>query len=510
MPQVDPKIRKPQVTYFLTRNVFLRSLGFIYLIAFAGLAHQMVTLVGHDGILPAEIFLKKVELAYGEGWGAFSRLPTIFWFFLSDHILEVLSTIGIGLSILLVMGFANPILLLALWGLYISFVHIGQIFYGYGWEMMLLEAGFLAVFLCPITSWKISKIKTHPPAVIFWLYRWMLFRVMFGAGLIKLRGHECWRDLTCLYYHFETQPIPNPLSRFLHFMPSWFLKSGVVMNHFVEIVAPWFLFWPRRLRIVFGLIQIGFQITLIVSGNLSWLNWLTLVLCIPCLDDQFLLKFSPRHVKKRFIKIIQNGSRTHISHRVMVWMFTVLTLILSIGPIMNMISPTQAMNMSFNNLYLVNTYGAFGYIGQERFEVILEGTTDELITSQTKWIPYEFPCKPGSVDRRPCVVSPYHYRLDWQIWFAAMSKFEYQPWLMHLTIKLLEGDSRVLRLLGDDPFSGAAPKYIRADLYRYQFTKPGTDTTDWWKRSRIRTYFPPLSLDHPVVQTFIKTQRQRP
>src|SRR5262249_48804626 len=191
----------------------------------------------------------------------------------------------LALSIAILGGATNAVLMAGQWFLYMSFVHIGQLFYGYGWETITLEAGFLAIFLCPIRSIRPNPSGYSAPKIVIRVYRWMLFRVMFGAGLIKIRGDECWRDLTCLAYHYETQPIPNPISWYLHHMPMGFHKAGCLFNHFCELIVPWFYFAPRRLRHAAGIFTILFQSILILSGNLSFLNWLTIVIAIPCFDD---------------------------------------------------------------------------------------------------------------------------------------------------------------------------------------------------------------------------------
>jgi len=232
--------------YWLTRFVFLRLLGFIYLFAFLSLAIQVIPLIGDQGLLPADNFLDRVEGSYGSKSNGFSALPSIFWFGISDNLLLILSWIGVILSIIVLIGYANSILMFVLWALYMSFVHIGQTWYGYGWEIQLLETGFLAIFIVPLLDMRPFP-KTAPPVPIIWLLRWLTFRLYMGTGLIKLRGDSCWNDLTCLFYHYETQPIPNPLSPYFHFMPNWFHKMGVLYSHFASLVAPFFIFGPIRL-----------------------------------------------------------------------------------------------------------------------------------------------------------------------------------------------------------------------------------------------------------------------
>jgi hypothetical protein len=324
---------------------------------------------------------------------------------------------------------------------------------------------------------------------------------MLGAGLIKLRGDPCWRELTCLVYHYETQPVPNPLSWWLHAMPRWFHVGGTAFNHVVELGAPWLILlgtWGRR---VAGALFIVFQIILIASGNLSFLNWLTIVPAIACLDDGVWGRLFPRTVRER-VDAALTDARPSRPHRIAAAALVALVVWLSVAPVQNLFSPRQAMNRSFDPLHLVNTYGAFGSVGRERDEVILEGTDDPHPGLDTEWRAYEFPCKPGNPLRRPCLISPYHYRLDWQLWFAAMSRIEREPWLVGLVVKLLRGDADVKPLLAVDPFPEAPPRFMRATLWRYEFNRPGDGDPAWWRRTRIGEYLRPIALDDPALAHF--------
>jgi hypothetical protein len=474
-------------SYWLTRALFLRGLGLIYAVAFLILVRQFIPLAGEGGILPAPLFLEGVAQGYGPGLPSWLNLPTLMWLDCGDAFVLGLAWLGLGLSLLLLCGLANAPLLLVLWAIYLSFVHAGQLFYSFGWEILLLETGFLAVFLCPL--WR----GAAPPAkALIWLLRWVLFRLMLGAGLIKLRGDPCWWDLSCLFYHYETQPLPNPLSWYFHQLPARFQQGSVLFNHLVELVAPWFFFGPRRLRHLAGLLTIAFQASLILSGNLSWLNYLSIVLCVACFDDQALARFLPARwagppqapEESRLRRGLRRG-------------LVALVLYLSIDPTLNLLSPRQAMNASFDPLHLVNTYGAFGSVGQRRPEIILEGTADSVLTDTTRWLPYEFPGKPGDPQRRPPLVSPYHYKLDWQLWFAAMSEYRHQPWLVHYVYLLLIGDQGAQSLLEHNPFPDQSPRFIRAQRYEYRFARPGQP--GWWEREYLGAYLPPLSADNPAL-----------
>src|SRR5215210_4593291 len=282
-------------TYWLTRFVILRLLGLIYAIAFLVAINQIVPLIGSNGLLPVGIYLKKISGALSSDWAGFMRLPSLFWLGHSDTALLTVAWIGFVASCVVVAGYANALLLAILWFLYMSFVHVGQEWYGYGWEIQLTETGFLAIFLCPLLDVRPFP-RYAPPMPIIVLFRWLICRIMLGAGLIKLRGDEIWRNATALYYHFETQPIPGPLSRWFHFLPHTALKTGVWFNHLGELVAPLFVFWPRLARHIAGVVIVLFQINIILSGNLSFLNWLTIIPALACFDDGFWSKILPKRL----------------------------------------------------------------------------------------------------------------------------------------------------------------------------------------------------------------------
>ena len=490
-------LKSEGASYWFTRFVFLRGLGFIYTVAFYSLARQMRGLIESHGLQPAAPYLSRVRDALGGA--AYVRLPTLFWLGCSDSVMRVACWVGVALSLAVLAGRANAILLAGLWVLYLSFVDVGQVFYGYGWELLLLETGFLAIFLAPAFRLR-SFASSPPPVAVVWLLRWVLFRVMLGAGLIKLRGDPCWVHLTCLVDHYETQPNPGPLSWYFHAMPLWFHRGGALFNHFVELVVPWGYFGPRRIRHAAGAFTVLFQIILILSGNLSFLNWLTIVVAVSCFDDSLLEGLFSRRLRERVRDLATEGVASRGRRRTMVGL-VVSILILSLAPVFNMLSPTQAMNASFFPLPLVNTYGAFGSVEHERHEVVLEGTRDDVLSGEARWLEYEFPCKPGNVRRPPCLVTPYHYRLDWQMWFAGLSDFRREPWIVKLIYELLRENPAVTSLLAKDPFANAPPRYVRALLYRYRFTRDHRN--GWWEREPLGEYLRPLSLDDPALLEFL-------
>ncbi len=500
-----PQVQDIRPTYWLTRFLMLRLLGAIYAIAFLVAINQAVPLIGENGLLPIGAFLERVRGRFGSTGAGFRHLPSLFWFIRTDAALQVAAWSGFVLSCVVLAGFANALMLAVLWLLYMSFVHVGQEWYGYGWEIQLLETGFLAIFLCPLLDIRPFP-KRPPPLLIIVLFRWLIFRIMLGAGLIKLRGDDVWRNGTALYYHFETQPIPGPLSRLFHFLPPVVLKGGVWFNHLVELIAPWFVFWPRVGRYIAGLLIIALQVVLICSGNLSFLNWLTILPALACFDDVFWAKLLPA----RLVRLAATAADRAVPSegmQITAWAITVLIALLSIQPAVNLISPQQVMNASFEPLDLVNTYGAFGSVGAERFNVVFEGTMDEYPGDSANWIAYPYKGLPVALNERPPQIAPYQPRLDWQMWFAAMSTPDQYPWTIHLVWKLLHNDPPTLGLFADNPFPARPPRFIRAILYRYSFTRPGERNGHWWERRRIGTYWlPPLSVNDPRLLGSLKAE----
>ena len=489
-------------TYWLTRFVMLRLLGVVYAIAFLVAANQIVPLIGSNGLLPIGLYVDHVREALGSTSSGFFRLPSIFWFANSDTALVVAAWAGVALSCLVVIGFGNAPLLAALWALYMSFVHLGQDWYGYGWEIQLLETGFLAIFLCPLLDARPFP-RREPPLVVIWLFRWLIFRLMLGSALIKLRGDPVWRDLTALYYHFETQPLPNPLSRWFHFLPKPLLQFGVLFNFLAELVSPFFVFWPRLARHIAGTVIVLFLGTLIVSGNLSFLDWLTLIPALACFDDGVWSKILPRALIGR-AEAAAGSAQPSRAMLATTWLLGALVAVLSIQPVINMISSSQVMNTSFNPLDLVNTYGAFGTVGQERFNVVFEGTNDDSPRDDGDWKPYPYKGLPVELGKMPPQVAPYHLRLDWQMWFASMASPQQYPWTVHLIWKLLHNDPGTLSLFAGNPFPGKSPRYVRAVLYQYAFAPPGNPEGNWWTRRKLGAWIPPLSADDPRLIGFLQ------
>jgi Lipase maturation factor len=488
-------------TYWLTRFLILRLLGIVYAVAFLIVINQILPLIGSHGLTPVDTFLRRVIESLGYKSAGFLRLPSIFWWNHSDTALLTGAWVGFLLSCVVTAGFANAPILFILWFLYMSFCNVGQEWYGYGWEIQLLETGFLAIFLTPLVDPRPFP-RREPPLPIIILLRWLICRIMFGSGLIKLRGDEVWRNSTALYYHFETQPMPGPLSRWFHFLPHFFLRLGVWFNWLAELIAPLFVFGPRNARHIAGIVIIFLQIILILSGNLSFLNWLTVIPALACFDDAFWSRLLPRTLTRRATQ----AAKTAVPSRPMTitaWTVTVIIGLLSIQPVLNMLSPNQIMNTSFEDpLNLVNSYGAFGSVGRERYNIVFEGTYDDIPTDSANWKTYPYKGLPTDPDQRPPQVAPYHLRFDWQMWFAAMGTPDDYPWTITLIAKLLHNDPGALSLFAANPFPDKPPLYIRAVLYRYSFAPAGNSGHHWWTRQPIGApWLPAMSADDPRLRT---------
>ena len=470
--------------YSIARFVIERGLASIYLIGFVVAARQFPALSGERGLAPAPAFLARVR---------FRDAPSVFHWGYSDRRLAIVAWTGAAVSASLVVGLPQlaplPVTMLGwlvVWALYQSIVNVGGTFYGFGWESLLLEAGFLAIFL--------GNAETAPPWLVILAFRWLAFRVEFGAGLIKLRGDRCWRQLRCMDWHHETQPMPNPLSWFFHHLPRPLHRVEVVGNFVAQLVLPFGLFLPQPFASVAAILMIATQLYLVVSGNYAWLNWVTIVAAVAAISDpvfRVLLPFLPAA-----------GSGTAFTatpewFTISVLGLAVLVAGLSWWPIRNMASPAQAMNASFNPLHIVNTYGAFGTVGRERYELVIEGSTAEQPgRDETTWREYLFKGKPSEPTRLPPQVAPYHLRLDWMLWFIPLSPAYGGAWFFRFLARLLEGDRATLGLLRRNPFPDGPPGWVRARFFHYRFTtwREWRETGAWWVRMPAEEYVPPVRL----------------
>ena len=461
--------------YTTARWVVQHLVALVYVIAFTVALAQFRPLIGERGLTPIPRFLARTT---------FRRHPSLFHLRYSDTVFRVVAALGLVLAVAALAGATDVLPLGAgialwavLWVLYLSIVNVGQVWYGFGWESLLLEAGFLVTFLGPA--------DVAPPAPILWLLVWLLFRVEFGAGLIKLRGDRCWRDLTCLEYHHETQPLPGPTSRFFHHLPRPLHRAEVLANHVTQLVVPFLLFLPQPVASIAAVVVIVTQGWLVSSGNFAWLNLLTITLAFAAIDDARLGWLLP----------LPTPGPAPTWFAVLVIAVTVLMLALSVWPVLNMASGRQLMNAGITPVHLGNSYGAFGSVTREREEVVLEGTDDPDGGDDADWHEYGFRAKPGDPYRRPPQLAPYHRRLDWLMWFAPLAPRMARSWLPTLLDRLLEADAPTLRLLRHDPFDGERPAWVRARLFRYRFTTRAErrETGAWWHRELIGDYLPARS-----------------
>ena len=473
---------------WMTRLLLQRGMAAIYLVAFIAFLRQFKPLLGERGLLPVPDYLRR---------SSFRSAPSLFFWRYSDRLADLVGWTGLILSACAVCGLteAGPVWLsvaawLVLYALYLSIVNVGQKFFGFGWESMLMEAGFFTAFLGPA--------HVRPSILPIVILRWMLFRTEMGAGLIKLRHDRCWRDLTCLYYHYETQPLPNPLSWYFHRLPGWFHRFSAMYSHFVQVVAPFALFAPQPAASIAGVVLISQQLILIVSGNYAWLNWLTVVLGFSAFDDRVLAWVLPLHA--------QALGAQPLPFAILIWTVSAATVAMSIKPAMNLISKDQMMNYSYNPFHLVGAYGAFGNVGKERYEIVIEGTSDRVVTPQSEWREYGFKGKPGNPLQSPPQVAPYHLRLDWLIWFLPFSVtrtgdgirvWGHELWFIRFVRRLLEGEQSILRLMAKNPFAKEPPTFVRALFYEYRYTSAEEKrrTGAWWTRRLLGVYLAPVSLE---------------
>ena len=512
------------ISFVVAKWAILRLLALVYCVAFVSAWNQNGGLLGRDGLLPAELHWKQKKMttrksttSLDDTWQQFLQEPCLFWYIpMNDMTLDGVALAGVVVSSQCLMGiYVSWCSLVLLWLLQFTLVTIAQhtSFYQYGWESQLLETGFLAIFLCDLpclvlggrgggtaatrqyvrfnlaltsmtrnNSTNANRVHSQPSSIILYLFRWLSFRISLGAGLIKIRGASCWTHKTCLWYHFETQPLPSPLSFVFHFLPKSILRHAVDLDLWVQLYTSWMvlilpifeLSWLRQLLRLAGLIQAGFMVNILISGNLSFLNHLTIIPALACLDDDCWPTWMiPYIVPCERVHTMEatTSSKTSLrsSETTMApgrpsrscaipprWMIDgalfVLIAYLSRPVIHNLLAPylssgggkqqqQQVMNASFDRYRLVNTYGAFGDVGHDRFEAIISVSTD--LHGKIIWNELEFPCKPGKITRRPCFCAPYHYRLDWNIWFLGFPPhtrmLEYrEQWLYRLVEKLLD------------------------------------------------------------------------
>ena len=465
--------------YRITENLFLRLLGLVFLFAFWSLQQQIVALAGSHGLIPAARILASMHADLGSR--AFRLVPTLFWLNASDSWLSGISFAGILTSVFLVLSGRLPLLwqrivVAVCFAFYLSLASIGQPFTMFQWDALLLETAFLSLF------------AGTPLAV--WAFRLLVFRLMFESGCVKLlSGDPTWRNLHALRYHFMTQPLPNPFSWYAYQSPSWLLDALTFFTLAIELICPWLLFLPRRIRHVGAALLIALQVAILLTGNYAFFNFLTIAICLWAFDDSS-FRWCERLLRARIAppaKWFRKLAAVVLATVMVLGAMQVVSLFkrsfaAPFSGIMSLIAPFQ----------IVNSYGLFAVMTTARPEIVFEASQDG-----ATWKEYSFPYKPGDVRRGLPVIAPFQPRLDWQLWFAALDgNFQQDRWTVNLAARLLEGEPTVLRLLDKPPFP-TPPKYVRAQLYDYWFTTPAErkKTGAIWSRRYEREYLPAISLD---------------
>jgi predicted DCC family thiol-disulfide oxidoreductase YuxK len=491
-------VRPP--TYFWARHWFLRALGVVYLIAFVSLWVQVDGLIGSNGVSPANQFLPAVHEQLG--WQAYLLLPTLCWFNSSTAFLHFLCGGGAALSLLLIAGIVPIVSLIALFVFYLSLTIAGQTFLSFQWDILLLETGFLSIFLAP---WQRPSRRDREPPVsraALFLLKVLLFKLLLMSGVVKLTsGDDCWWNLTALDYHYWSQPLPTVFGWWTDQHPEWFKHFSVAFCLAVEIIAPFFIWAPRRPRLIAAGLIIFLQIAIAVTGNYCFFNLLTIALCLLLIDDASI-------GRRRAAAAVSDrgysgapGGRALPSRLARYGAIVVIVVTLPINgwlifaafkPDADWPRPIAFVYQRLEPFRIVNGYGLFRVMTKDRREIMIEGSADGI-----DWLPYEFKWKPGNVMRAPGWCAPHQPRLDWQMWFAALGAPQQNPWFGGLIIRLLQGSQDVTQLLAHNPFPNQPPRYVRAIFYRYRFTTASEhrQTGAWWKREEVGEYLPTVSLD---------------
>ncbi len=466
--------------------VFVRLLGGVYTLAFGSLWLQIGGLIGSRGVLPAASWLERVARELGPE--KFWRLPTLGWLDASDLTLHLLCAGGAVVGLMVLLGWLQVQGLTALWAGYLSLVVLGQDFLSFQWDVLLLEAGLLAIFL-PGAGWKPhGPLATRPPRLAVWLLRLLTFKLMFGSGVVKLAsGDPTWRGLTALRYHYETQPLPNPLAWLAHQAPDVLHLASVIVMFVVELGVPFLIFGPPKWRRAGAAALIGLQLLIGLTGNFAFFNVLSIALCLLLLDDAWWMRFW------QLIEPASEAPALGMFRRAVLVPLAVVWLLVSLGHLLGAIglngavpSPLRGLESAVAPWRSINGYGLFAVMTTERREIIVEGSDD----GET-WLAYEFRWKPGDPSRVPPIVSPLQPRLDWQMWFAALRDARASPWFFAFMARLAQAEPAVLELLDQDPFAGRAPTLLRARLVDYRFSS-FSELGDWiwWRRTPVGEFLP--------------------
>jgi lipase maturation factor 1 len=481
----------------LTASLFIKGLGLVYLIAFISYWVQLNGLIGDDGILPASHFFNRVHDRLGAD--AYWRLPSIYWLWPTQQFLHMICALGCAASLALIFNLrSSRVSCILVWSLYLSLIHPGQAFYRFQWDLLLVETGFLAIFLSPGVFQHRREPHFTPSPFALFLARLLLFRLIFSSGIGKwLRGGSTWQDGHALNYHFWTQPLPNEIAYQLHQMPESLLHFSTYATLILQIIVPFLFFGPRLARLIAFLLMLGLQVLIGLSGNFAFFNLLSIVIALLLLDDTAIRKVVAAKLKPpstaSLFPLGWPGWLQRVSRGLSFGLLSIL-LVLHLLQIAHTVrfeqvrlSLFEAMEDKLRPFYLTNRYGLFVRMTTQRREITIEGSHDGEI-----WEPYGFRFKPSALDHGLGFVAPYQPRLDWQMWFAALGSVRQNPWLPRLMRRLQDESQPVLGLLEENPFPGKAPKFIRAVSHEYQFTtrEERESSGHIWTKKNAKTYAP--------------------
>lgn len=492
--------------HFAPRWLFLRGLGAIYFSAFYALLFQVRGLIGTQGILPAAEYLAAFQ---GAGVTRFWYVPTLLWLSSSNHMLMFLCWAGLIASLFLVANVWPRLMLLVCFASFLSFVSAAQDFSGYQSDGMLLEAGFLSLFLAP-KGWFPGLGLNHPiPRAPMFLLLWEWFRIYFESGLVKLKsGDPTWRNLTAMYEYYQNGPLPTWIGWYLQHLPHWFHIATAAATLMMELVLVWLAFLPRFWKIVCFVIVTVWQVVVIATANYTFLNYLVLLLAVFLLDDAFLQRFFPLRWKIRLAKPSPPTSEEPLTDEsapaktnlrtsaglalyaaLMMWIFYATTV-----PLVNMSwsdAPLPSKPVVLLEPFrIANQYGLFAVMTPHRYEIEFQGSNDG-----EHWTAYPFRYKPQGLKDRPRIYAPYQPRFDWNLWFASLGQWQQNIFVPRTEELLLENDRDVFELFAGNPFPDAPPKFVRTVLWQYWFSTPEQKRNDglWWQREYLGTYAPTLT-----------------
>ncbi len=476
--------------HLIARWLFLRALGGIYFSAFFALLFQVRGLIGTHGILPAAEYLQTLR---GVGWLRFWEAPTLLWVSSGNAMLVGLCWVGLIASVLVALNVLPRWMLAVCFLCFLSFVAAAQDFSGYQSDGMLLEAGFLALFVAP-GGWRPGwGTRSRGVWAAYLLLLWEWFRIYFQSGLVKLEsGDETWRNLTAMYEYYQNGPLPTWIGWYLQHLPHWFHVASAGLTLFMELVLVWLALFGRQARLVCFWVVTVWQVVVIATANYAFLNYLVLVLAVLLLDDRTLVRWVPRRWRsglrgeveesRRWVRAVGGASAAGM----LSWVgyATLVPMVQMLAPQTHLPETPVAWLEPFR---VANQYGLFAVMTPHRLEIEFQGSNDG-----AHWAAYPFRYKPQELNERPRIYAPYQPRFDWNLWFASLGQWQQNLMVPRTEELLLEGDRDVLGLFAGDPFPGAPPKYVRAVLWQYWFSTSAEKraTGAWWRRQMLGAYAP--------------------